>query len=498
LSNKTQPEQSMAGRVAGNAAWAMAGRGIKQVLGIGISFMLLRHLLPGDYGLADMALVFVYIAGEVRDLRLADALIQRKELDNGHLSSAFCIHAGAGLLLSVILVSGAPFLSDLYNEPQILPVAVALGIRPFIDSLSDVSRVLLERKMLFKKTAIADLVSLIIAGALTIFLAVKGYGVWALVAMNLGSSIVTSTLLVIWGGWIPTPIIIRARVKELWNFSIYLYGARFLAQIGKNIDKLLVGKYLGVVSVGLYTRGFSIMTMPLERIVWVVGRVMCVALSDLQDDLERFRSAYLRAVRMVSFVVFPITVGLCVTIGEVLAVIARPEWLAATRVIRIFCIVGLLESVMTSVGWIYFSLGRTRRQFAWTFVPVIVTIIAVSIGLRYQIEGVAWAYLIRTAIMICPNLLVGFRLAGLKLAALFRSLLATTLAVTIMAVVVLCVRFWLMTSFSIPTWQTLVAQVFTGIVVYCGLLWGFGAEVWTEAISVISGFVQGENKEVLK
>ena len=489
---KEQPSQgrTLTERAAAGAAWALTGRGLCQVVGLGLSLLLLRLLEPKDYGLVGMVTAFIYILADVRDLRFSDALIQRKEVFESHLRSVFCLQAGVGLLFSVVLVISAPLIARFYQKPALLLITVALGLKPFLDSLADVSRALLVRRMEFRKIALADIVSLAVSGTLAVLLAFKGYGVWALVSLNLGVSAITSGIVIAAAGWLPIPGVHPGRLRELWRFSTYLYGARLLAQFSRNGDKVLIGWSLGDVALGMYGLGFRLMMIPLEQVAWVIGRVMFAALSEIRDDLERFRNAYLRSVRLLSLITFPITAGLCVTVSELIHAIARPEWSGAIMIIRIFCVIGFIESIGTTAGWIFFSRGRTGRQFAWMFVVLAATIAAVAIGLPYGIEGVAVAYLVRTVLLVIPELAIAFRLVGLRVRTLLNWLAPTAIATGIMALAVLSLGAVLSVYFTLSAWAMLIAKVACGVLVYVACIWAGASELWDEVFELLRGFLQ--------
>lgn len=471
-------------RASRGAAWAITGSGLRQVVGVVLSLVLMRLLSPDSYGLIGMVMAIVYIVNDVRDLRFADALIQRKQLSDGQRSSVFWLHVGVGSVLTAALVAGAPALAWFYGKPQLAPLAMALGLKPFLESLSDVSRILLTRRMAFKRIALAALASLVVSGAAATALAAAGYGAWALVCLNLLGSIVNSALLIVWAGWLPSLRLRWDRLRELRRFSLFLYGARVAGQFGRNVDKILVGRYLGAGALGLYGVGFRLMMKPLEQVAWQVNRVMFAALSEIQEDHERFRQAYLRGARMLAAVTFPLSIGLCVTAAEFIAAVGRQKWIGAVTATRILCATGCLESVLATAGWIFFAQSRTRREFRLTIASLIVTAGCIVAGLPYGIEGVAVAYMVRTVILTGPVMVLALRLIRLPFATVLRALAGPACAVAVMAGAVLGVREAMLRWTSFSTWSMLWIEVALGAVVYLACLRVTGPQVWKEAINL--------------
>ena len=480
--------ETLTARAARGAGWALLGRGTSTGLSIAFSLVLWRKLGPADFGLVAMVMAVVYVLGDVRDLRLADALIRRREVSGAQLDSVFFAHVGAGLLLSGLMAAGAWALGLLVEHPLLVRVAMVLALKPFIESLSDVSRVLLVRRLAFHRIAAADVAALVAGGVCGVAAAWTGYGPWALVALNLVNVTVASGMMIVAAGWRPGGRASLGALRGLGEFSLYLYGARNLTTFGRHVDKMLVGGFLGATALGLYDRGFQLMRLPLERIAEVVSRVMYAALSEIRDDVERLRNAYLRSVRMLSLVTFPITLGLCVTARELVLVIGREQWAGAIPLVRILCAAAAVESVTMTVIWIFFVTGRTRREFGWTCVSAALTAAAVLTGVRYGVEGVAWAYLARTVALTVPTFLVAFRLIELRLWGLARALAPTALAAGVMVAAVWGLRGLLLAHTGVSLWGLLSAEVGCGVVVYAGCLWLGKAAVCKEAWAIVSNF----------
>ena len=476
--------ETLTHRAGRGAAWALMGRGTSTIIGIAFSFVLWRKLGPVDFGLVAMVMAVVYVLGDVRDLRLADALIRRKEVSGLQLNSVFFAHVGAGLLLSALMAGAAWALGLFVEQPVLICVAMVLGLKPFIESLSDVSRVLLVRRLAFNWIAVADVIALVAGGVCGVVMAWGGYGPWALVALNLVNVGVASAIVIFAAGWRPGGGASLGALRELGQFSFYLYGARNLTTFGRHVDKMLVGGFLGAAALGLYDRGFQLMRMPLERIAEVVSRVMYAALSEIKDDVARLRKAYLRAVRMLSLVTFPITLGLCVTARELVLAIGREKWAGAIPIIRILCVAAAVESVTMTVIWIFFATGRTKREFGWTCVTVVFTVAAVLGGVKYGAEGVAWAYLARTVALTVPTFLVAFRLIELRIWEFLHALAQTAAATCVMAGVVLGLRHALVAYAGFSTWGLLLAQVGCGVVVYPVCLWLMRSAALAEGVEM--------------
>jgi lipopolysaccharide exporter len=485
MSDETTQEKTLSQRTFGGAAWALAGRGAQQTLGVVITLIFMAVFTPEHRGFVGMALVFIYILGDIRDLRFAEALIQRKEITPLHISCAVTAQSGVALLAALALACASPLVADFYGEPKLLLVTMVLAAQPFLESLADVPQALLARRMSFKVIAFSNVAALAGSGLVAVALALRGHPIWALVGFNVIGSAIRSGMLLIFAGGLPRPRWDRRAAAELWKFSMYLYGARAVSQVSRNIDKLLVGKMLGKVALGIYGLGFRLMMMPLEKISWEIGRVMFSALSKIQDDDERFRNAYVRSLRLLSLITFPITAGLALTAGEFIGAVAKPEWADAVVIVRIFCLTGFLESVATTVGWIFFARGKTDWEFLWHIISLVATVVAVVVGIQFGVEGVAWAYLVRTVVLLIPAFAFAFRFIHLKLSSLIDALGATAIAAGFMAGCVWAARAAMIRGGALPVVGMLGVEVAVGVVTYVGWLYLWKPKAWRDGAAAV-------------
>jgi len=175
--------------------WNAGANIAKQILQFVISVILIRLLTPEDFGLIGMIIVFTGFAGLFGDLGFGAALIQRKEIEERHLSSIFWLNIATGLILTGIMLAIAPVITTFYNEPRLKLLTMVLSAAFFIGSFSIVQKIILIRSMNFRVLAIIETLTMSIAGILAIILAFLGFGVWTLVWQAIVSAIIGAILL---------------------------------------------------------------------------------------------------------------------------------------------------------------------------------------------------------------------------------------------------------------------------------------------------------------
>jgi O-antigen/teichoic acid export membrane protein len=446
-------------------AWSSTGRVGQQVIQFALTILLARLLLPEDFGLIGMVLVFTGFASLFAEFGFSSALIQRPEITEAHSSSVFWLNLLVGLLLSGGFYFLAPLLSDFYAVPDLQPVARALAITFSIASVGIVPTALLQRRMDFKRLARLELLAAALAGGIAVFMALRGFGVWALVAQTLIGSLVTVVLAFILSGWRPSLSFSHRAVADLLHFSSHLFGFKFINYWARNADNLLVGKLIGSVGLGIYSRAYSLMLLPVTQVIRVISRVMFPALSLIQDDTKRVKRVYLRAMGMIALITFPMMTGLFVVAEPFVLAVLGVQWSAVVPVLQILCVVGLIQALCNPTGWIYQSQGRTDWLFWWGVGGAGTLIVAISIGAALgTVESVAWAYMIANLVLFYPCIMIPGKLIGMHVSDVVREVSGALVCSCAMAGLVWTLGLLLPESWSHGARLTL--QVITGAAVY--------------------------------
>jgi PST family polysaccharide transporter len=248
------------------------------------------------------------------------------------------------------------------------------------------------------------------------------------------------------------------------HFSAGVLGANILNYANRRSDDLLIGKFLGSGPLGYYSLAYQLMLYPLTQVSSVIVRVLFPTLSQLQDDLGRFRSIYLEAVSAIAMVTFPMMLGLLAISHDFIVIVFGEKWLPMELVLKIFCVIGLLQSVGTTVGTIYMSTGKTALGFyvTLTFTPFI--ILAFLVGLYWGIEGVATAYACVSVLLFYVSLFLAFRVVGISFNSFHSAVLPQLAASLLMLLVVTLFSMFLAGQTNALT--RLVSSILLGIIVY--------------------------------
>lgn len=460
--------------------WSGVSQFVRLSLRFIISAVLARLLSPRDFGLVGMVAVFSGFISIFRELGLGAAVIQRKDITEEHLSSVFLLNIIAGLFLTLVMIGLAPGIAYFYKEKRLIPITMVLGTRFFISSFAIVQQTLLTKWFEFKKLAIIEISTMALAGGVAIILAFSGAGVWSLVLQSVIFSLLSVIFLWSWSSWRPRLMFYWRRVKELFRFSFNLLGFRFVNYFCRNLDNLLIGKFLGAAALGYYDRAYNLMLLPLDNISSVLSRVMFPAFSAVQDDLGKVREMYLRATRYISVITFPMMLGLFVVAPEFIRVLFGPKWDRSIFLFQVLCLVGMVQSIATTVGWIYLSQGRTDILLRWGIFSTAIIASSFFIGVRWGVEGVAVAYATASFALSYPCFYIPFRLIKLKMRYFLHNFILTGSISFAMAIVVYGCRYYLKYILHSGDIMILLSCVGLGSIIYISLLWTFGRRLFEE------------------
>lgn len=376
---------------------------VKQGLALATVIILSRLLTPEDTGLFAMILVIIGFNNLISDLGLSVATIQRPDINQAQASALFWLNSLLGLGLSILTAVSAPLIAWFYGEPRLVEPTLVIAITFLIAALSVQHRALLRRQMRFTPLAMIEIVSGVISAVVGIAGALMGWSYWALVWMQF---IIAPVQLI--GSWIACPWKPdRPRPAEgvgaMVSFGMNLTGFRIVNYIGRNLDNVLLGFFYGAVQLGLYTRAYSLLVLPLGRINEPLASVAIPALSRLADSPEQYRQAYRRIIGMLCIVTMPLVACLIAASEWAVLVLLGPQWVEASLIFALLGISGFIEPFLYTFSWLFTSQARTKEQFRWGMVNTAVTIGAILAGLPWGAVGVAAAYgisglLIRTPI----------------------------------------------------------------------------------------------------
>jgi len=461
------------------ALWSVTSQGGRQAVMLVSNVILARLLTPHDFGLVATVLIFVNFAIILAEQGFGAALIQRSEVTEAHLSSIFWVNVALGAGFTGLFYWGAPLIAEIFHEEALVPLTRAVSWIFAINSLGMVHTTLLTRELSFKTLAKVEIASAWCGGALSIFLAWRGWGPMSIAAQSVAAAAVGIAVLWSVSAWRPRALFRWSAVRELAAFSFNSFFANVSNYWVRNVDNVLVGYLLGQGPLGVYTRAYSVMLFPLSRVSRVLSRVMFPSLSLIQDDLPRIRSLFLRMTRVIALVTFPIMLGVAASAANFTAVVFGPQWGEMVPILRILAVVGMVQSVTTLFMNIYMSQNQTGLRLRVNLPVQAAQVLGIVLGLKWGILGVSIGYAIATLATAPVECYYAGTLIGMSVSDFASNLRGVFLCSTAMALVVAGVG----AAFP-PGFAAFALQLAAGAAVYVLLLSAFKVESWAETLVV--------------
>ncbi len=478
--------QDLDSKIRTGIAWTGLTQMGGQFVSLVISVILTRLLSPQDFGLIGMILVFTGFATVFTDMGFGAALVQKLDLQQHHKSAVFWLSLALGASITLIMAAAAPYIASFYGEPALQSLAVAISLIFFINAFATVKVALLQKAMDFRTLAMAQLLGTVLSGLLAIYLAFNGFGVWSIAAMYVANAIVYVVVLWAVAPWRPDFSLRWDALKDLSKFSLNLLGFSAFNYWARNGDNLLIGRYVGSAALGIYARSYMILLLPVAQVSGIISNVMFPALSAIQKDVERVREMYLKSISVISLVTFPMMLGLLVVSQSFVLALFGDKWAGMIPILQVFCVLGAIQSISTTTGWIFTSQGRTDIMFRWGLITGSIFIISFVVGLRWGAVGVAVAYTAANFFLWYPNLAIPGRLIKLDVVTVLRRLAPTFYGAVTMAFAVWALGLILPNNWSYAT--HLALQVVFGTIVYWVFVRAFRLEAYVIASRLVAAY----------
>lgn len=450
-------------------AWKVASQLFGQFWQLLVALILARLLVPRDYGLAAMVLVFAALVPIFADLALGAALVQRRELSEADRSTVFWTGTAVGAAFTVLGIAFSGVVADFYDEPAVRSLFAALSLSFVVTAVGTTQRALLTREMDFRTLELAAMGANATGGAAGIALAVLDYGAWAIVGQQIVVALVSSVLIWFVSPWQPRMVFSRTSLVSMIGFSGNVFLTRILFFVNRNADNVLIGRFLGPTALGPYALAYNVMLAPISRLTWPIVEVFFPAFSQLQSDPERIASAWVRVNRIIGAMSVPAMLGLVVVAPEFVAVILGERWEDATPVIRLLAWVGLLQSLQGLNSSILQARDRTQLLRRYSVVVVVASLTAFGVGVQWGIVGVAAAYALSSTLVEPYYAWLTARSIGTTPRRLVAGLAPVAQASIVMVVVVTLARSALIAA-GVAGGPLLFSLVLLGIVVYVPLV----------------------------
>ncbi|MBA2562698.1 MAG: oligosaccharide flippase family protein [Chitinophagaceae bacterium] len=266
--------------------------------------------------------------------------------------------------------------------------------------------------------------------------------------------------------WRPNFSFNFSKINSFLRFGSGIAAFDLINYFSRNLDNVLIGKYTGPVALGLYSKAYQLLMLPITLLRNPLNSVALPALSSLQSDKEKFRSFYKRFVFTLSFFSMPLVIYLAVFSEELILLLLGEKWTSASYVFKLLAISSFIQPVETTRGLIMTSTGKTKRHFYWGIINAVFVITGFLIGIKWGMEGIAISYVIVNYLILLPSLKYGFKGTPITVSLFFNEIFFSVTFSILAGVAMLLFRYYFI---SLPPFVLFSLGFVVGFCVYLAL-----------------------------
>lgn len=321
----------------------------------------------------------------------------------------------------------SPLVASFYGVPVLTEITLALSATFLFAGFSAQHIALLRRQMRFTTLACVDVGAMLCGIAAAIAVALMGGSYWALVAQAIVTAVAEMAICTGLSGWRPGRWQMSRDVREMLRFGGTLSAASMVNYLSRNFDNLVVGRFAGAAQLGIYSRAYALLLMPVQQINGPIAAVAIPALARLQDQPAEYRRYYLKIVEIIAYASMPLAVMLGVLSHEVVFFLLGSQWAEAAVIFQILALYVVVQNVAVTTGWVMQSMGRATRLLKWQAAHALVYVLACLIGVRWGAVGVALVTTAQGLLAMLPAMWVAYRGSPITLPDVLRAMSRPTL-----------------------------------------------------------------------
>lgn len=451
-------------RIFSGLFWKFCERVLAQLISFIVSVILARMLLPEEYGIVSIVLIFITFADVFVSSGFSTALIQKKNADETDFSSLFYCSLVVSIIIYIILFVLSPLIADFYNMPILCSALRVFALRIPLSSYNSIQHAYVSRHMLFKRFFYSTLIGTLISGVAGIAMAYANYGVWALVAQYLINTVVDTIILSFTVSWHPKKIFSWHSTKLLMNYGWKVLAADFSGTFFDQLRSLIVGKYYTSADLAYYNRGKQFSSLITDNISSSIMAVLFPALSNYADDKEKVKIIVRKGIRVMTYVIFPLSFGCAITAPSLVNVLLTEKWLSSIPFIQILCISGAIGLIGTVSLQSIKAIGRSDTLLRLEFIKKPVYVIMLVIGLKINVLAVAYTMLLYTLYSTLVNSYILKKYLNYSFLEQIRDVQTAAILSTIM-----CFMAGIFNYININAFYCLILQIIAGVTIYLGI-----------------------------
>ena len=459
-------EKTLTNKTVSGISWKFAERIAAQAVTFVVSVIIARILSPDDYSVISIAAIFFAFANVFIYSGLNTALIQKKDADITDYSSVLFVSLIVSIVLYAILFFCAPLIASIYKKEILVSVIRVMGLTLIIGAVNSILGAYISNRLEFRKFFFATIIGTVISAFVGIYMAVSGFGVWALVAQQMTNCTIDTIILWIVTRFRPTIGISKERLKPMLSYGWKIFVSSMITTAYDEAFPLIIGLKFTPADLAFYSKGKSVPSTASSAIGDTISAVIFPIMSKLQDDREKLLEYTRKFIMVSSFAVLPMLVGLFAVSDNLVSVLLTDKWLPASFYLRIFCLSFITISINNAHLQAIRALGRSDLILKMEIVKKVSYLLFVVSALALSSRPQVLAYVVLAAAVVATiiNTYPCVKLINYSYLKQLSDLKANAITAFIMGSVVFAMNYLPGNKLLV-----LVGQIAVGVVIYVSL-----------------------------
>lgn len=471
-------------KVVSNLIWRFMERFGSQLVTVVVQIVLARMLDPEVFGTVAKVTIITSILLVFVDSGMANSLIQKKDPDDLDFSSVFYFNIVFCLVLYTGLFFCAPLIADFYDDAQLTAIVRVLGLTVVVSGVKNVQQAYVSKTLQFKRFFFATLGGTLLSAAVGITMVFMDFGVWSIVAQQLVNVTVNTAILWLTVGWRPKWMFSFERLKGLLQYGWKLLASGLLDTVYNKLREIMIAVFYTDADLAYYNRGSTYPYLIVENINASIDSVLLPVLSAEQDHTEQVRNMTRRAIRISTYVMMPLMMGLAVCAEPLIRLLLTEKWLPCVPYLRIFCFSYAFYPLHTANLNAIKAMGRSDLFLKLEIIKKVFGVIILLITLPFGVYVMALSLLFTSVMSQLINSWPNAKLLGYAYGHQLRDMLPAMVLSCVMGAVVYPISLlgW-------SDWVTLPVQVFVGAAVYVAGSILFKLDSFNYLLSIIKNLI---------
>ncbi len=454
-----------------------------------ISIIVTRLLAPKDYGILGISMMLIGYANLFTNFGLSEAIIQKDISNEKIYHSIFTFNLLISLLLACGFYLTAGLIAEFFQSPECKMAIRVLTLYFIITSFPVIPNAILRKDMNFKAVAYFETIQSLLMSLITLTMAWRGYGYWALIYGQLIPLAVVSAIFCIKAKYIPNIYYNHSLMKDTYNFGGWTYFRTQLLFLSQQVDKFIIGKWLGPVQLGFYDKALSLGATPYETITTKITAVMFSSFSLNKGNIPKLKESFMKAVALISFINFPIYLGLITVTPYFVYIILGNKWAPMIVPFQIIQLGLLFISLGGLTASLNVGVGKYKSHTLRFLLALVIFLMSCIVLLRFRLIGIAIAFCIFNLSQIILLLSLSKKEIGINWKDIIHSIRPAVVASLVMFAVT---QIFAILIFKKYNTLNMLILIITGVLCYTSVVLFSKNEIAFELIRILKKIIKIE------